>query len=98
MAGYGKQVFVTNTRHCRVVLESPSTPSLLLYDSNNQVVWRDGSTTFPICLPELQSASSPAAYMLGMTSEGCVVKIPITYEEIETCEGPVLTVPTIEVT
>lgn len=100
MVGYGRTVVVTSPRHCKSSLQSPDNPSLLLYDANGQVVWRDGSTTFPICLPNLQNLQEgdTLTWVVGMNQNGCLVKVPITEEDIVTCEGPTITVPALDVT
>jgi hypothetical protein len=85
------------------VLKDPTTKSLCYYDPvTGYVTWQDGSSSLPICLPELQtlSESDTLSFMVGMTTEGCLVKIPITQEQIQTCPipgGPILTVITTDV-
>jgi len=88
---------VTGERHCPAQLQNPSNPSVLLYDANGNVLWRDGTSSFPICLPSMEQNTDPVAYLIGMTDEGCLVKVPVTYEGITTCEGPVVTVPALSV-
>ncbi len=80
----------------QVVLKDPLTKSILCYDPvTGYVTWQDGSSGSPICLPELSPLrdDETLAYFVGMTTDGCLRKIPITLENITTCEGPVITVP-----
>lgn len=92
-----KNIVVTDRRHCIRTIEPPTNPSLVLYDANNQVVWADGSVTYPICLPALAESDAPVVALIGLTSDGCLRKIPVTYQDIVTCEGPTLTVPSFDV-
>lgn len=85
---------------CLVGLTSPITNSVMFYDTSGN--WKDGSADQPICLTELQDlqGGDTLAYMVGMTTAGCLVKIPITQEDIQTCPvpgGPILTVITTAV-
>lgn len=74
---------------------------VLLYDAEGKVVsWKDGSAAFPICLDQIQELpiGSVLTHVLGLADGTCLVKIPITQEQIQTCgAGPVLTVLTTEV-
>ncbi len=95
-----KTILVGDSNTCARSLPVPTaTPSIIIY-SDGRVSWADGSETTPICFPNLQTITdlSDMAYMLGVNTDGCLVKIAITVEQITTCEGPILTVPVTAVT
>lgn len=91
-----KNIVVTDRRHCIRTIEPPTTQSLVIYNEFGQVVWANGSSDKPICLPELQTLTNPP-FILGLTAEGCIGKVAVTYPSVATCEGPTITVPATDV-
>lgn len=92
-------LLVGDANACAGSLLPPEATSIAMW-INGRIVWSDGSASHPICLPDIQTITdlSDMAYMLGLNSDGCLVKIAITDEQITTCEGPILTVPVTLVT
>ncbi len=92
-------LLVSDANSCAGKLVAPETTSVAMW-IDNRIVWSDGSSLRPICLPDIQTITdlSDMAYMLGVNTDGCLVKIAITSNNITTCEGPVLTVPVTAVT
>lgn len=97
-----KTILVGDSNTCARSLPAPSyTPSIIIYGADGTVAWADGSSSHPICLPNIQTITDLAdmAYMLGLNSDGCLVKIALIPDQsITTCEGPILTVPVTLVT
>jgi hypothetical protein len=85
----------------QVLLKNGQTTGVFYFDfETGKVSVHDGSSARPICLPELRPLddSESLAYMVGMTTAGCLVKIPITEENVTVCGGNILTVVTTSVT
>lgn len=57
------------------LLAKPLYPSMLVFDSEMQAKWADGSEERPICLPVLQETTDPVAKVIGLTDEGCMVAV-----------------------
>lgn len=79
----GARVVVEDEANCKRTLSAPSTPSLLLYDANGDVLWRDGGSEQPISLPQLQSQNGSISKFVGQKSTGEIVGVKGTASPAE---------------
>ena len=69
----GRKLVVEDNASCQKVLVEPSEISVLQYDQNNDVAWKNGSLTSPIKLPSLQlNAINVAPKIMVLQADGTV--------------------------
>ena len=68
----GYKLVVEDIAFCKKVLPVPENPSVVQYDVNTLVAWKDGSTANPFSLPQLQGATGATGYagVVGIKSNG----------------------------
>jgi microcystin-dependent protein len=65
------RIVVEDQDSCKGTIQQPLEPSLLLYDENNEIAWKDGSVGNPINLPQLQiNTTSASARLSAFASAG----------------------------
>ena len=66
------KVVVEDIAFCKKVLPQPESVSVLQYSSDLLVEWKDGSSTKPFSLPQLQGATGATGYtgIVGVKSNG----------------------------
>lgn len=86
----GKGPVMWTSPDCPKMLTKPTYASILIYDGVSSSFWGDGSSEKPVCLPNIQTGSiDNIQYIIGMTPQGCMFKMPVTSIPITLCpENP----------
>lgn len=66
------KLVVEDIAFCKKVLPVPANPSIVQYGEDTLVAWKDGSSTTPVSLPQLQGATGATGYagIVGVKSNG----------------------------
>jgi hypothetical protein len=70
------KIVVEDIAFCKKTVAPPTNVSALQYDSTSLVNWKDGSTSKPFSLPQLQGATGATGYagVVGVKSNGDFIK------------------------